>query len=576
MAAARRSGAAPAVPDRCAGPSCYTRVALSDPSPRLLQLCHELVESTEPPGRLLALGGRAAAIGMPDRSVVDAVAADVGAAQLGEHFARVVADNPHHHLKLVLIGGGNAERESLRRARPRLALRRAVQTYHLADDGELWVGPGTRADSPVGRALARVGRGEGPIPDREALMRQIDARAPSPEEAATWKERKAFVERTRATRLVATPVLLAVLALVYALQWWWGGGTTPAVLVRMGANTPEALHGQPERLLASVFLHGGLLHLAVNGWVAWVLGGFMERLLGPARLCALWVLAGAAGALASVVVGHAELSVGASGALWGTLAAAGVLAFRPEGILPASVVPAIRRAAIINLAIAGSASLLPRVDLWAHLGGGLAGVAFVLALRHRLARASSAERGPPPASGAMRTFAAALVIAAFTSLALSIVQGRPWSLREPAVLQERALAPGVELMLPAGLGEPRRIEEGGTTVLVFGDLKRDPIVAVASLTPHDLGEAARAAEVRAAATKLPVPSGVAATEPWHDVAGAAHPSLEAGWEAPEVYGRGAWQLREHVLVELEVWWSKDAPDAAEDAAARVFDSLVRP
>lgn len=401
---------------------------MSDPTRRLLQTCHALIEHTEPAGRLLGLGRDIAAVAMPDQSVVMLVSARFGdAPAIREHLATIVEQNPGLHLKLVLIGGDTPMREAVRRARPRLSLRRAIQTFHLDDGGALWVGSGTRRDSPVGRALTRVASGDLAAlePDRAGLAGRVQTPEASPEQIASHREQRAFAQRLHESRLWVTPALLGVLALVFVLEWWWGAASSAAVLVHMGANTQASLRDEPWRLLASTFLHGGVLHVLLNGWALWVLGGFVERLLGPARLLALWVIAGATGSLFSALLGHADLSVGASGALLGMLGAAALVAFRPEGILPATVVPAIRRAALVNLVLAGTMSFMPRVDLWAHLGGAIAGGAFFLAVRPALARSTPAD-GPPAASGALRALAVVLVAAAVLSLGIAIARGRPW------------------------------------------------------------------------------------------------------------------------------------------------------
>lgn len=400
---------------------------MSDPTRRLLQTCHALIEHTEPAGRLVGLVHHAAAVAMPDGSVVAIVGAGLGnAEEIHAHLGEIVRSNPAIHLKLVAIGGGSEVREAVRRARPWVSMRRAVQAYHLGDDDTVWVGAGTRLDSPVGRALSRISSGDLQAlePDVAALARRISVPRASPEQVAERRERQAFADRLHASRLKVTPAVLAALVLVFALELFWGGLEAPTVLVKMGANTRASLHGEPWRLLASTFLHGSILHILFNGWALWVLGGFVERVLGPVRLLLLWVVAGACGSVFSAFVGAADLSVGASGALLGMLGAAALAALRPEGILPASVVPAIRRAALVNLALAASMSLMPRVDLWAHLGGALAGAATFLLMRPTLARSSPAA-GPPPPSPSMRLCVALLVGLAIGSLLLAVAVGRP-------------------------------------------------------------------------------------------------------------------------------------------------------
>ncbi|MBK9178316.1 MAG: rhomboid family intramembrane serine protease [Acidimicrobiales bacterium] len=76
-------------------------------------------------------------------------------------------------------------------------------------------------------------------------------------------------------------------------------------------------------LVVSIFLHGGLLHLAGNMLFLWVFGDNIEDHLGPVRFLAFFLLAGVASSLAHVAVQPASTVpvVGASGAIAGVMGA---------------------------------------------------------------------------------------------------------------------------------------------------------------------------------------------------------------------------------------------------------------
>ena len=89
-------------------------------------------------------------------------------------------------------------------------------------------------------------------------------------------------------------------------------------LVRWGANFgPLTLGGQWWRLLSSVFLHIGIVHLAVNMWCLWDLGSFAERLYGRATFLAIFLMTGIAGAMFSLLWHPFAIEAGASGAIFG-------------------------------------------------------------------------------------------------------------------------------------------------------------------------------------------------------------------------------------------------------------------
>lgn len=91
-------------------------------------------------------------------------------------------------------------------------------------------------------------------------------------------------------------------------------------LIRFGANHgPLTAGGQWWRLLSSVFVHAGLLHLLFNAFVLANIGLFLEPLLGRWRLLALYLAAGLSASLGSLWW-HSQqpvVSIGASGAIFG-------------------------------------------------------------------------------------------------------------------------------------------------------------------------------------------------------------------------------------------------------------------
>ena len=79
----------------------------------------------------------------------------------------------------------------------------------------------------------------------------------------------------------ATIALVAALVLGWLLTEWAGSSLDTRTMLRLGANAPGlTTHGEWWRLLTSVFLHVGLLHLLFNGYALWVFGDFVERAVG--------------------------------------------------------------------------------------------------------------------------------------------------------------------------------------------------------------------------------------------------------------------------------------------------------
>jgi rhomboid protease GluP len=158
-------------------------------------------------------------------------------------------------------------------------------------------------------------------------------------------------------------------------------------LWEFGAKLPQSILGQGQwwRLVTAGFLHGGLIHIAMNSWVLFDLGAQIEEVFGPARLIVIYFCATVGGFLASTFFSRA-LSIGASAGIMGLIGAMIAL-----GMMHRSAVgDAIRRVYVryaIYMVIFG---LLPffSIDNAAHVGGLATGfaVARIAGLPRAVAR----------------------------------------------------------------------------------------------------------------------------------------------------------------------------------------------
>ena len=102
-----------------------------------------------------------------------------------------------------------------------------------------------------------------------------------------------------------------------------GSSEAPYTLAQFGANVPGLVKaGEWWRLVASVFLHVGPLHLLFNLYALYLFGAFVERLAGRWEMFVVFMVAGICGSAASTWLGNPALSAGASGAIMGLLGAA--------------------------------------------------------------------------------------------------------------------------------------------------------------------------------------------------------------------------------------------------------------
>jgi membrane associated rhomboid family serine protease len=190
----------------------------------------------------------------------------------------------------------------------------------------------------------------------------------------------------RAKPLV-TPILVGINVVVFVATLFTAGSTPRSLggrlLVRGGYDgglfADGALVGSfvPDetwRLVSSGFLHANLLHIGFNMWVLWVLGQFVEPAIGRLRFTALYVTSLFGGALGVVLLDPTAPTVGASGAIFGLMGGALLVArenridLMRSGLLPTLV---------INLLITFT---IPNISIGGHLGGAIVGAAAGAAL----------------------------------------------------------------------------------------------------------------------------------------------------------------------------------------------------
>ncbi|MGI5212741.1 rhomboid family intramembrane serine protease [Plantactinospora sp. CA-290183] len=133
--------------------------------------------------------------------------------------------------------------------------------------------------------------------------------------------------------------------------------------------------GEYYRLITAMFLHYGLLHLAMNMWALWVLGRSLEATLGPLRFLGLYLVAGLGGNVAAYLFSLPnQMTAGASTAIFGLFAALFVI-MRKLGRDTSAVIPIL----VINLVFTFTVS---NISVAGHLGGLALGAVMALVLAY--------------------------------------------------------------------------------------------------------------------------------------------------------------------------------------------------
>lgn len=217
--------------------------------------------------------------------------------------------------------------------------------------------------------------------------------------------------RRRWAMAPGTYTLVGINCLVYLLMDLTGvSPTMPSTesLYAWGANHAGAviMGGEWWRIVTAMFVHGGILHIALNMWCLWNLALLAEPLMGTFGVVAAYVLTGAAGNLLSTFRNFLwpiheagaivyPVGVGASGAVFGLAGALIVLLKSNRLPVPPVELKKLRRSviyfAVINLVIGLSINVGTShfgsgiaVDNFAHLGGCASGLLLAVPMVPRI------------------------------------------------------------------------------------------------------------------------------------------------------------------------------------------------
>lgn len=142
-------------------------------------------------------------------------------------------------------------------------------------------------------------------------------------------------------------------------------------LLKFGANyKPLVLAGEYWRLIASAFLHDGIIHLICNMYALYVIGPQLENFFGKTRFLIIYLFSAIAGNLLSLTFSSA-VSVGASGAIFGLFGSLLYFGYYYRvylgNVLRTQLIPVIMINILFGL-------VTPGIDNAAHIGGLIGGI----------------------------------------------------------------------------------------------------------------------------------------------------------------------------------------------------------
>ncbi|WP_082407016.1 rhomboid family intramembrane serine protease [Bacillus sp. JCM 19041] len=137
------------------------------------------------------------------------------------------------------------------------------------------------------------------------------------------------------------------------------------------------IEGEWWRLVTSMFLHIGMLHLLFNGMALYFLGSAVEQLFGSFRFLMIYFLAGIFGSIVSFAFND-SVSAGASGALFGCFGALLYFGLKQPNLFFRTLGRNIFFLLLFNLVLG---FIVPGIDNGAHIGGLIGGFLTAVLVR---------------------------------------------------------------------------------------------------------------------------------------------------------------------------------------------------
>src|SRR5436190_12771148 len=179
-----------------------------------------------------------------------------------------------------------------------------------------------------------------------------------------------------AGKMPATFVLIGINVIVFLVELAGGGAGQfsggGSVIHDAGLRGPDIANGDWWRVITGGFLHAGFLHLLFNMYVLYVAGSILEPGIGTPRFLGIYFVSLVAGSLGALIVDPNTLTVGASGAIFGLMAAVLGVA-RGRGV--EQVASQFGLFVVLNLFLTFS---IPNISVGGHVGGLIGGAVAAL------------------------------------------------------------------------------------------------------------------------------------------------------------------------------------------------------
>jgi membrane associated rhomboid family serine protease len=177
-------------------------------------------------------------------------------------------------------------------------------------------------------------------------------------------------------KMPATFALIGLNVIVFLAELLGGGSGSlnggGQLISDAGLRGPDIANGDWWRVITGGFLHAGFLHLLLNMYVLYIAGSILEPGIGTPRFLGIYFVSLIAGSLGALLVDPNTVTVGASGAIFGLMAAVIVVA-RGRGV--EQLASQFGLFVVLNLVLTFSIS---GISVGGHIGGLIGGAVAAL------------------------------------------------------------------------------------------------------------------------------------------------------------------------------------------------------
>lgn len=187
-----------------------------------------------------------------------------------------------------------------------------------------------------------------------------------------------------------TYTLIGINILMFILMYIFGKGSEDTyTLYKFGALFKNAVvNGEYFRIIASAFLHIGVVHLALNMYALNIIGKQIESFYGKYKFLIIYFFSAIIGSFMSLIfAAENTISAGASGAIFGLLGAMLYFGFYFRSYFGNSLIKQIGLIILLNLAIG---FMTPSIGNAAHIGGLLGGlvISSAVGIKYKTSKSS--------------------------------------------------------------------------------------------------------------------------------------------------------------------------------------------